>query len=111
MVLALLFSLTVVSVGFATLRTLGLAKGAVGLGLAAPAGLAVLAIVSSWCMLLGFAPHVAGGLVLALAATGLGVALRDRRAIVMAATMLAQELRLATGSLLAALAAPCVAMG
>src|SRR6267143_2097051 len=65
MALALLFSLTVVSAGFATLRTLGLAKGAVGLGLAPPAGLAILTIVSSWCMLLGFVPLVAGGFVFA----------------------------------------------
>src|SRR5260221_8453235 len=72
MVLALLFSLTVVSAGFATLRALGLAKGAVALGLTAPVGLAVLAIGSSWCMLLGLPPVVAGGLVFALAAAGLG---------------------------------------
>src|SRR5437879_5413869 len=111
MVLALLFSLTVVSVGFATLRTLGLAKGAVGLGLAPPAGLAVLAIVSSWCMLRGFAPLVAGGLVFALAAAGLGVAVHDRRAIVMAARMLAREHRLAMATLLMGLAVPCVVMG
>src|SRR5437879_3921608 len=103
MVLALFFSLTVVSVGFATLRTLGLAKGAVGLGLAAPAGLAVLALVSSWSMLLGVAPLVAGLLVFGIAAAGVGMALHDRRAILMAAGMLAREHRLAMATLLAAL--------
>src|SRR5437899_1169361 len=77
MVLAALFSLTVVSAGFATLRMLGLAKGAVALGLTPPAGLAVLAIVSSWCMLLGLPPLLTGALVFALAAAGLGLALYD----------------------------------
>src|SRR6266851_2719246 len=106
MVLALLFSLTVVSAGLATLRTLGLAKGAVGLGLAPPAGLAVLAIVSTWCMLLGVPPFLAAGAVGALAAVGLGVALHDRRSIGMATRMLAREHRLAMATLLAARAVP-----
>lgn len=111
MVLAVLFSFAVTCAGFATLRVLGLAKSAAGFGLAPPAGLTVMAIVSSWSMLLGAPPLVAAVALFAIVLAGLGLAYRDRRSILTAARTLMGEQRLSLAGLLVSLSVPIVAMG
>ena len=99
------------SVGFGVLRILGVANGTVGLGLAPAVGLALLAVVSSWCVLIGAPPPVAGVVVYALALVGLALGIHDRQAVIEAARALAREQRVAAALLVAALAVPLIAMG
>jgi hypothetical protein len=110
MVLAALFSLAIVSAGFATLRILGLAKGAVALGLVAPTGVAVLATLSTWCAILGAPSPTAGVVVLGVALSGLGLGLADRRSILLAARTLVREQQLTLTVLVAAVAVPYITM-
>src|SRR5579859_7616018 len=95
MVFAVVFSLAVVSAGFAALRMLGLAKGAVGIGLAPAAGLAVLAIVSTWTTLLGVPPPLRGVAVLIVTVAGLILGARDRNAVALTARIVFREQRVA----------------
>jgi hypothetical protein len=111
MAVAVLFLLTVLSVGFGVLRVLGISKGAVGLGLAPAVGLALLAVVSSWCALIGAPPPVAGVVTYALALVGLALTIHDCQAVVEAARTLAREQQVAAALLVAALAVPLIAMG
>jgi Family of unknown function (DUF6541) len=111
MAIATLFVVLVVSAGFATLRLLGLAKGAHGLSLVAPAGLASLAIVSTWTASGGLPPPAGGAIVLGFALAGLALAVADRHALSLALRELLGEQRLACVLLLTALAIPALALG
>ncbi len=111
MALAVLFALTVLSIGFGVSRVLGLPKGVARLGLAPVIGLAAAATTSSWCVLLGAPPPVAGMVLYGLALVGLAYGVADRHAIVDAARTVAREQRLAGALLLAALIVPLIAMG
>jgi hypothetical protein len=111
MVFAVVFSLAVVSAGFAGLRTLGLAKGAIGIGLSPAAGLAILTVVSTWTIDLGLPPPLPGVLVLSVAMMGLGLAARDRQAIGLTLRTVVREQRLALALLLTALLVPLLVTG
>src|SRR5579864_8805611 len=91
MALAVLFAIAVSSAGFGVLRALGLSKGPLGLGLAPSAGLALLAVVSTWCGLLGLPPPLPGLVFGTLCLLGLGLVLLDRAPIVDAVVSLARE--------------------
>ena len=60
MPIAILFALLVISAGAAVWRMFGLGKGVAAVGLAPAAGLAVLAIVSTWTGLLNLPPPLPG---------------------------------------------------
>jgi hypothetical protein len=111
MLLAAAFSFAVVSAGFATLRTLGLAKGAVAVGVTPAAGLAVLAIVSTWMRLLGVPPPLPGLAVLSIAVAGLGLAAYDYQALRLTAAIVLREQRIALAVFAAALVVPLLVMG
>jgi hypothetical protein len=111
MALAVLFALTLLSIGYGGLRAIGIARGVTWLGLAPVVGLAAAATAASWCAVLG-APPPTGGIVLyGLALVGLGLGVADRQAWVQAVGALVREQRLALGMLLVALTVPLIAMG
>ncbi|MDQ3809885.1 MAG: hypothetical protein M3336_06295 [Chloroflexota bacterium] len=66
----LAFLFVVCSAGYATLRALRLQQGLLRLGLVAPAGLAILCVLSTWAVALRAPPPAPGLLVLGLAAFG-----------------------------------------
>src|SRR5438067_9175778 len=74
MVIAISFCAVVVAAGFGLLKLLGLTKGLLGLGLAPAAGLALLAIVTTWTTLLGAPPVLGTVLLLGTALVGLYLA-------------------------------------
>ena len=111
MALAIVFAALVISAGFATLRTLGLSKGAVAIGLAPGAGLAVLSVVSTWLVLLAAPAPVAGLAVLVVAVAGLAMLERDRSTILDAVVTLWVEQRVALITLGVSVIVPAVVMG
>src|SRR5438445_681741 len=111
MPIAILFALLVISAGAAVLRMFGLGKGVAALGLAPAAGLAVLAIVSTWTGLLNLAPPLPGLALLAIALAGASLTVGDRQTVAAASRALIAEQPLASGTLLIALVVPCVAIG
>jgi hypothetical protein len=111
MAVAVLFSLTVVSAGYAVLRVLGLAKGALGYGLTAPIGLAAMTALSGWTVLTGGRPPWPGIAVWGLALIGLGLVVTNRQPLVLALRQFAVEQKSAVGTLVAALIVAAIAMG
>ena len=111
MALAILFSLTIVAAGFAVLRILCLAKQDVGFGLSPAAGLAVLATISTWAVLLGTPPLLPGVLVFGMGLTGCAFALADRSVIRNAVLSALRKQQVATANLVASLVVPAIAMG
>src|SRR3954466_10566277 len=91
MVVTVLFALAVWSVGFGTLRLLGLAKGPLALGISPSVGLALIAIASTWMGLLQVPPPVPGLVLGAICLVGLGMVARDGRAIGHATTGVARQ--------------------
>src|SRR5260370_37349448 len=107
MLLGLGFSLLVVVIGWAMLRVLRLAKGPLAIGLAPGAGLAAIAVLTSWPTLLGGHELIAA-LFLALAGVvGLAFAVVHRNQIV-EALYNAHGQRLPFGVLIGACAMPVV---
>jgi hypothetical protein len=111
MAIAFLFALTVVAAGYAALRGLGVAKGALGLGLAPAAGLAVLSIVSSWSVLLVAPPPLPGVIAALVALVGVALAVADHRSIRAAARTIWHEQRVALATLGVAFIVPFVVIG
>jgi hypothetical protein len=111
MALGILSELTVLSAGYGVLRILGLARSLVGLGLTPAAGLAVLAIVATWCVLLNVPPPGAGIAVYGVGMAGLTLLIGDWRRISSAARLLDGKQRLALLTLGLALVIPWVVMG
>jgi hypothetical protein len=111
MFVGILLVLLVLCAGYATLRVLGLAKGATAVGLAPAAGLAVTAVLSAWCGLGGAPPPVAGLLVLACSGAGLVLLAIDRDGLRVAAASFGREHALAAMLLVAALLVPVISMG
>jgi hypothetical protein len=108
---AILFAVVTFSAGIAALRGLGLAKGAVAVGRAPGAGLAVLAVVSTWLALLNAPPPSAGCAAVVIGALGLVVIARERSAVIQAIQTVQRQQRLALPLLVAALLVPCLVMG
>src|SRR4030081_3534117 len=111
MLLEILFALMVVSAGYATLRALGLAKGAASLGIVPAAGLATTALVATWSGILGAPPPVSGVLVLLCSLGGLSWAIADRQWLWAAVRGFVREHRLAATFLALAVVIPLVSMG
>jgi hypothetical protein len=111
MLFEILFSLIVLSAGYATLRTLGLAKGAASLGLVPAAGLAITTLVSTWSGLFGGAPPTPGVLVLLCGLAGVGWAIADREWLWRAMRGFVREHGLAAMWLGAAVVIPLVSLG
>src|SRR5262249_15293888 len=101
----------VLSSGFAYLRVVGLSASPLALGLAAPAGLGTLVVVSSWGVLVGLPAPLGGILALLTSLIGIALALAERDALALGAGKWWCEQRLACGLLAAALAVPTVALG
>jgi Family of unknown function (DUF6541) len=108
MAIAFLFALTVVAAGYATLRILGVAKGALGFGLAPAAGVAVLSIIASWSVLLGAPPPLPGLMVVVAALPGVVLMMADHRP---PGTTLWRDQRVPVVVLGVALTVPFIAMG
>lgn len=89
--LAILFVMTVVCAGFATLRVLGIAKGAVALGLVPAAGVSLLVTLATWGIHLGVPPPVPGLGVLGIAVSGLALGYADRQSLGEAVRTLVRE--------------------
>jgi hypothetical protein len=101
----------VLTTGYAVVRLLGLAKGASAVGLVPAAGLATLAVVTTWCGLLGAPAPSAGILVLICSLVGVGLAVVDREWLLTAVAGLLRHDRLAAVVLGAAVVVPLVAIG
>jgi hypothetical protein len=97
--------------GYAVVRLLGLAKGASTLGLVPGAGLATLAVLATWCGLLGAPAPVAGVVAAACALVGVALVVIDRVWLAEAARGFLRHDPLATVVLLAGLLVPVIAMG
>jgi len=105
MAVAVVFAVLVVGAGYATMRALGLAKGPVGLGLAANAGLAATSMLGTWAVAAHVPPPVPGLAVVALGLSGVVLAARDARVV----SGLSFRARAAPLAILGAgLAVPCV---
>src|SRR5262249_25561544 len=111
MFVALVFSFIVVGCGFATLRGLRLLKAPIVVALLVPAGLAVLAIVSTWLSAIPLPPPTRGVAVVVVAALGLIGMLRDRLALVAAIRSLAGREKVGTALLAVSLVVPAAALG
>jgi hypothetical protein len=111
MLVGILFALLVLCTGYATLRVLGLAKGAASVGLAPAAGLALTAVLSAWCGLDGVPPPLAGLLVLLCSVAGLALLAIDRDWLRTAVASFWKDHRVAALLLGAALLVPVVSMG
>jgi hypothetical protein len=109
--IAALFVLTAFCAGFGVLRILKFAKGAVAFGLAPIAGIGVLAVLSTWIVSLGAPPPVPGLVASAVVLVGFALAVADHHSIVLAASTLLREHRVAAMTLGAAVAVPMIAMG
>src|SRR5260370_17484387 len=110
MLLGLGFSLLVVVIGWAMLRVLRLAKGPLAIGLAPGAGLAAIAVLTSWPTLLGGHELIAA-LCLALAGVvGLAFAVVHRNQIFEALDN-AHGQRLAFAVLIVACGIPLLVLG
>src|SRR5579859_2589418 len=111
MLLAIAFAVLVMGAGYAALRLLQVGKGAVSLGLAAPTGLSVLAILTSWVSLLRLPWPTAGAVWWLIALIGVIAVVHDRAALLNTARLLWLEQRVATVTLGAAVLVPLVATG
>jgi hypothetical protein len=111
MLVGILLVVLVLCAGYAALRVVGLAKGASAVGLAPAAGLALFAVLSTWCGLSGAPPPLAGLMVLACSVTGLVLLAVDRDELRVAVGSFAKEHGLAALLLLAALLVPVISMG
>jgi len=106
-----LFALVVLSSGYATLRVLGLAKGAASLGIVPGAGLAATLVISTWVGMSGGPPPAPGGLVVLCTLAGIVLAFADREWLWHAARGFVREHRPAAALLVAALLIPMLSMG
>jgi hypothetical protein len=106
-----LFALVVLSVGYATLRVLGLAKGAAALGIVPAAGLATAVLGSTWVGIWGIARPAPGALVLLCSLAGIGLAVADRDWLWRAIDGFVREHRLSAALLAAAILVPLVSIG
>ena len=111
MLVAILIHPDVLCAGYATTRVSGLAKGGGAPIIWPAAGLAVTALVGSWTGLLGLPAPIAGGLVLASSATGIGFLVIDRARLWRDGCTSVGEHRLAAALLSAAIVVPMVTMG
>jgi hypothetical protein len=111
MLVAIVFSLLVLTAGYATLRLFGLAKGAVGLGLLPAAGLATTAVVATWSGLLRAPPPLPGILVVACSLCGCLLLLRDRDSAISASAGFVRQHPGAAGLLAAGALIPIVCLG
>jgi hypothetical protein len=111
MFVGIAFAVLVISAGYAALRLLGLAKGATAAGLAPGAGLALTAILTTWCGVLGASPPLAGAVMLACSLAGLGLAVADRDWLRNSLLAAIRDHRLAATLLGAALLVPFVSIG
>jgi hypothetical protein len=111
MAISVVFVLTVVTAGYASLRALGLARGALGFGLAPAAGLAVVSIVASWSVLVGAPPPLPGVIVVLVGLVGVASAVADRRPIRVVARTILNEQRVALAALGLGLIVPFIVMG
>src|SRR5690242_15512485 len=100
----------VLTSGYAVVRLLGLAKGASAAALIPAAGLAFMAVLTSWCGLLGAPPPTAAILVLGCCFTGVWWIVVDREWLHTALLGFIRRDRLAAVVCAAALVAPVVAM-
>ena len=101
----------VLASGYGVVRLLGLNKGVATLGLAPAAGLALLAVITTWCGLSGVRSPVAGCLVGVCTLAGLGLGVADRESLGASARALARGHRVALALLVAALVVPFVSIG
>src|SRR5262252_7517856 len=111
MLVALVLTLLVLTAGYAALRLLGLAKGAIALGLVPAAGLALTAIVATWSGLLRAPPPILGMLVVACSVCGCGLVMRDRESLLSAVGGFARQHRGAASLLAAGVLIPIVSLG
>src|SRR5438067_362008 len=111
MLVAIIFSFLVLSAGYAALRLLGLAKGAIALGLVPAAGLAVTAIIATWSGLLRASPPIPGILVLGCSACGCVMVLRDREPLMGAMRGFGRQHGGAAGLLAVGMLIPIVSLG
>jgi hypothetical protein len=111
MATAVLLCLVVLIAGFVFLRAVGLAASPLALGLAAPAGLATLVVISSWGVFVGLPAPGGGILVLLTSLTGSVLAIAERDALMIATRKLWCDQRHACGVLAAALAVPTITLG
>jgi hypothetical protein len=111
MFVAIIFSLLVLSAGYAAARLLGSLKGAVALGVLPVAGLAVTALVASWVGLLRVPPPLPGIVILACSLCGCLLAIRDRDSLLSAIGGFVRQHRGAAGLLAAAALIPMVSLG
>ncbi|MBV9895634.1 MAG: hypothetical protein JO020_15835, partial [Chloroflexi bacterium] len=99
------------SSGYAVTRGLGLAKGAAAVGVVPAAGLALLAVLTTWSGLAGAPAPTAGLLVALCSLAGLGLVIADRESLGGSVAAMARQHRLAMLLLVAALLVPVVSMG
>jgi hypothetical protein len=111
MLLGLLFAALVLSAGYALPRVMGRSKGAVALGVLAPAGVAMLTCLTTWSTLVGAPPPTAGVLVAGMALAGLALVIVDRRSLLDAVAHAVGEYRTAAVVLGLALVVPVVVAG
>src|ERR671933_772342 len=111
MLVAIVFSLLVLSAGYAALRLLGLAKGAMAPGLVPAAGLALTAVVATWSGLLRAPPPIPGILVVACSVCGGVLVMRDHESLRRALGGFVRQHRAAAGLLAAGALIPIVSMG
>jgi hypothetical protein len=98
------------STGYAVVRLLGLAKGVSAAALFPATGLAVAAVLTTWCGLLGAPAPIAGLLVLGCCLIGLWLIVLDREWLGTALVGFVRHDRLAAALFGAALIVPLVAM-
>jgi hypothetical protein len=99
------------SAGYATVRLLGLAKGAAAVALIPAAGLAVTAVLTTWCGLLGAPAPVAGVVMLGCSLVGLWLLVDDRDWLLTSVRGFWQQDRAAAVVLIGALIVPVVCIG
>src|ERR1700716_2109051 len=104
MLLALMLVAVASVVGVATLRSVSVAKGILGVGIAPLVGLAVLVVGATWVTFLGLPIVAASGVFGLLAVLGLAGAIGDVRSVLSAP----RSVRLSLGGLAMAFAATLV---
>jgi hypothetical protein len=111
MLVALLFSFFVVCSGYSALRALRLAKSPAQVGLVVPAGLATLAVASTWLGAIPLPAPTRGIAVAILVAAGLASMARDRAQLLAAGRSLVRTERPAAALLALSLFVPAVSLG
>jgi hypothetical protein len=111
MVLAVVFVVVELAVGYGVVRVLGLAKGAIVLGLVPAAGLAFSAVVATWLGWTGAPPPLAGLVVLACAVASAVLLVADRDWLAASVRGFVRHDRLAAVLLAASVLVPLVCMG